>query len=182
MTNTKVFSFSLILLLASCTYNNSNERKENSSHRLLEDPEHHIKDSPDILTHDSSILYTGWYYVSESSNGYKRQLNKQNEIYYINPKPILTAKDLTTFEIYESFFNNKKKLVLSMRLNKDGTEIWSNATLAAQGKKLAFVVDNLLIDVETINSPITHDVTALTGGNYTRAELENFKRIIESEK
>jgi preprotein translocase subunit SecD len=182
MNNMMTLLFSLVFVLTSCADNSLTERKQNSGDRLLEDPEHHIKDSPDILKHDSTILYTGWYYVVDSSNSYKRQLDKSEEAYYLDPKPIVTAKNFTKFEIYESNFKDKKYLGLTMRLDKEGTESWSNATLRAQGSRLAFILDNRLLQVAMVNSQITGGVTALNRGDYSRQELENFKTIIESEK
>jgi hypothetical protein len=174
--------FYFMLFFTSCADNSSTERNRKIGNRLLEDPEHYIKDSPDILKHDSTVLYTGWYYVVDSSNGYKRQLDRSEETYYLDPKPIVTAKNFTTFEIYESNFKGKRYLGLTMRLDKEGTRNWSNATLRAQGNKLAFILDNRLLQVAMINSHITGGVTALNRGDYSRQELENFKAIIKSEK
>ena len=174
------FLFSIALLLTGCSDNNSAKLKVGD--RLLEDPEHHIKDSPDILKHDSTILYTGWYYVVDTPNNYKRQLDKTDETYYLDPKPIITAKNVTTFEIYEGNYNNKKYFGLVMRLDKEGTENWSYATQKAVTKKLAFVVDNRLLQAPTVNSQITGGVTELSRTEYSKQDLENFKTIIESEK
>jgi len=171
---------SLMLLLTGCSDNSS--AKQKIGDRLLEDPENHIKDSPDILKHDSTILYTGWYYVVDTPNSYKRQLDKSDETYYLDPEPIVTAKNVTTFEIYERSYNNKKYFGLTMRLDKEGTMNWSYATQKAIMNKLAFILDNRLLQVATVNSQITGGVTALNRGDYTRQELENFKTIIESER
>lgn len=172
------FLFSIALLLTSCAYN----AKQKAGARLLEGPELHIKDSSDIFKHDSTVLYTGWYYVVDTPNNFKRQLDKSDEIYYLDPKPIVTAKNVTTFKIYESSYQNKKEFSLVMRLDKEGTENWSYATQKAIMNKLAFILDNRLLQVVTVNSQITGGVTALNRGNYSRQELENFKTIIESEK
>ena len=180
MKNMTTLLLSLMLLLTGCADNSSANQKIGD--RLLEDPEHHIKDSPDILKHDSTILYTGWYYVVDTPNGYKRQLDKSDETFYLDPKPIVTAKNVTTFEIYEGNYKNKKYFGLTMRLDKEGTENWSNATYRAVGNKLAFVLDNRLLQVAMVNSQITGGVTALNRGDYSRQELESFKTIIESEK
>jgi preprotein translocase subunit SecD len=150
--------------------------------RLLEDPEHHIKDSPNITKHDSTILYTGWYYIVDTDNGFKRQLDKSTDTFFIDPKPIVVAKNFTTFEIYESDAGGQKYIGLSMRLDEDGTEKWSDATEKAIGKQLAFILDNRLLQVAKVNAQITAGVTALNRGDYSRAELENIKTIIESEK
>ena len=170
---------SFILILTSCSESGSQIK---SGDRLLEEPEHHIKDSPDITKHDSTILYTGWYYIVDTDNGFKRQLDKSTDTFFIDPKPIVTAKNFTTFEIYESNAGGENYIGMTMRLDGKGTENWSVATEKAIGKQLAFILDNRLLQVAKVNSQITAGVTALNRGDYSRAELENFKTIIESEK
>jgi hypothetical protein len=174
--------FSFLFLLTSCAGNGSNELKQKIGDSLLKDPGHYIRDSQDILKYDSAVLNTGWYYVADSPTGFKRQLDKSNETYYLDPTPIVTAKNFTTFELYESNFNGKKYAGLTMRLDKVGTESWSNATLIAIGSRLAFILENRLLQVARVNSQITGGITALNRGDYSRQELENFKKIIETEK
>lgn len=169
----------LIFLLISCSDNSSQTKIGN---RLLEDPEHHIKDSPGITKHDSTILYTGWYYVIDNDNDFKRQLDKSTDTFFLDPKPIVTAKNFTTFEIYESNAGGQKHVGLIMHLDQTGAESWSIATEKSIGKQLAFILDNRLLQVAIVNAQITAGVTALNRGDYSRAELENFKTIIESEK
>ena len=166
-------------MLASCSESGSQTKIGDS---LIEDPEHHIKDSPDITKHDSKILYTGWYYIIDTDNGFKRQLNRSTETFFIDPKPIVTAKNFTTFEIFESNAGVEKYIGMTMRLDEAGTENWSVATEKAIGKQLAFILDDQLLQVSKVNSQITAGVTALSRKEYSRAELENFKTIIESEK
>jgi preprotein translocase subunit SecD len=177
------FLLTIIFFLASCNDNTLGDRQKTRD-RHLENPEHHINDSLDILKHDSSVLSTGWYYVVDTANGYKRKLDKSEETYYLDPTPIITAKNVTIFEIYESSYNGKKYYGLSMHLDKDGTERWSYATGKAQVMylRLAFILDNRLLQVAKVNAQITGGVTALNRGNYSRQELENFKTIIESER
>jgi preprotein translocase subunit SecD len=149
---------------------------------LLEDPEHHIKDNPTITKHDSSILYTGWYFIMDSENGFKRPLDKSSDTFFIAPNPIVTAKNFTSLEIYESNSDGQKYIGLSIKLDETGTENWSAATEKAIGKNLAFILDNRLVHVAKINSQVSAGVTALNRSDYSKAELENFKRIIESER
>ena len=93
-TNMTAFLFSILFLL-SCR---NSDTSANDSRITIPDPEHHIKDSPDILTFDS-VLYTGWYYIVDTS-GYKRRLDKTDEFYFIDPTPITTAKNITELKIY----------------------------------------------------------------------------------
>lgn len=173
---------SFLFLLAASSCNSSANEHSIAGDRLLADPEHHIKDSPEITRHDSTILYTGWYYIVDIDNGFKRQLDKSTDTFFIDPKPIVTAKNFTKFEIYESNAGGQKYIGLTIRLDEKGTENWSIATEKAIGKQLAFILDNRLLHVPKVNSQITAGVTALNRADYSRAELENFKTIIESEK
>jgi hypothetical protein len=184
MNNSITILFSLIVVMTRCSDGNSNKRQTNTDNRLLEDTEHYIKDSPPILKHDSTILYTGWYYVIDTTNGFKRQLDKSAETYLLDPKPIVTAKNVISFDIYESNYNGKKYFGLTMRLDKEGTENWSFATGKAEitGMRLAFILDNRLLQVAKVNSQITGGVTALNRGDYSKEELENFRAIIQSER
>ncbi len=94
----------------------------------------------------------------------------------------MTAKNFTTFEIYENNIGGKKQIGMTMRLDEVGTEKWSIATEKAIGKQLAFILDNRLLQVAKVNAQITAGVTALNRGDYSRAELEDFKTLIEHEK
>jgi len=170
---------SFMFLLTACLDNNSQAQL---GARLHEDHEHHIKDSPNINKHDTTILYTGWYYIVDTDNGFKRQLDKSTDTFFIDPKPIVVAKNFTTFEIYVSNTDGQKYFGLTMRLDGQGTENWSVATEKAIGKQLAFILDNKLLYVAKVNSQITTGVSALNRGDYSKAELENFKTIIEGEK
>ena len=69
-----------------------------------------------------------------------------------------------------------------MRLNETGTKAWSVATEKSVGRKLAFILDNRLLHAPSVNSQITGGVTALNRNEYSKAELENFKTIIDSER
>jgi hypothetical protein len=162
------------LFLFSCGHSDTSA---NDSRTTIPDPEHHIKDSPDILTFDS-VLYTGWYYIVDTSS-YKRQLDKTNEIYFVDPTPITTAKNITTLEIYTA---NNGGFGLMMQLNEVGTKAWRIATEKSVGRKLAFILDNRLLHAPFVNSQITGGVTALNRSDYSKAELVNLKTIIASER
>jgi len=178
MKNSSVLFLSFILFLTACFNNN-----KNIGGRLLADPEQHIKDSPDILLHDSTILYTGWYYVVDTVNCFMRHLYKSPaDTFFINPKPIVLAENFTTLQIYESNAGGQKYIGLTMQLDKAGAKNWSIATQKSIGKQLAFILDNQLLQVVKVNSQITSGITALNSGVYSRTELENFKKWIESER
>lgn len=120
-----------------------------------------------------------WYYIIDTNTGYNRQLTKSEEVYFIKPKPIVTAANFSKLQIY----NNKEGgLEMLIKPDEKGTEAWSIATEKYVGKKLAFILDNKLLEADYVNSQITAGVTALISGGHTKGELENFKTMIESEK
>jgi preprotein translocase subunit SecD len=69
-----------------------------------------------------------------------------------------------------------------MTLDEIGTEAWSVATEKYIGKKLAFILDDNLLEADYVNSQITGGITALISGDYRKDELENIKAVIEKEK
>lgn len=69
-----------------------------------------------------------------------------------------------------------------MWLDKKGKKNWSYATRASIMKKLAFVLDNTLLQVVTVQSQITEGVAVLSLSDISRQEMEEFKAIIERDK
>lgn len=160
-----------IVLLTACSHN---KVKTSTGDKLPKNHENPLK--------DNTGLNTGWYYIVNNDEGVKMQLDKSTDTFFIDPKPIVVAKNFTSFDIYENNADGQKYTVLTMRLDEAGTESWSVATGNAVGKQLAFILDNKLLYVALVNAQITSGITALNRGDYSRAELENIKTIMESER
>jgi len=132
---------------------------------------------------NDSILVTGWYFLSDIDNGFKRQLDKLDENYYIIPKPIVVKGNFEKLEIYETNFKGAYPdyIGLSIKLDVSGTEAWAEATKKAMYSELALIINNKLIYVPQVNAQITNERTDLNRGDYTRNEIEKFKMQIENE-
>ena len=152
----------ITLILFNCGTQNQKEEKEN------------VTDKSELVKSDST-LRTGWYYIDDKA-GLKRQLDKDTTWYSINPTPIVTAKNIIKMEIYESNFGD---IGLSMQLDSEGTDSWSEATDKATTKRLAFILNDKLLHAPLVNSQITNGMTALNTGNYSRQELKKIKKEIE---
>lgn len=155
--------FISMLFLFSCgqvtsTENNTNQE---STHFGTQTPEN---------------LKTGWYYLTESGNGIEKTLDRTDEIYFIDPNPIVTVDNFTDLEIYQSIENN---FGLTIRLDKKGAKRWSVATGKSIGKKLALIIDNKLYFTPTVNAQIDVGITALNRGDLTEEELKVIKKKIE---
>jgi hypothetical protein len=175
-------TFWTLLLVLFTSLADTNSAKKKNCDRLLQNPGNYIKARPDIPKHDSTILYTGWYFVIDTPTGYKRQLLQSDEVYFLNSKPIMTAKNIKASEIHENWLNNEQYFWLTMRLDKEGTEKWSYATRVAITKRIAFVIDNQLLQVVTVNSQMTDGIAVLARADFSRQEVEDFKAILENEK
>ena len=127
-----------------------------------------------------SVLSTGWYYIINKDNGYKRLLDKASEYYFIDPTPITTAKNFTQLRVYAAKDRGFGLLIL---LDETGTKAWSSATKKASRnyQKLGFILDNKLLYLAPVFSQITNGTTAVTRNDYTKDELESFKTRIEKE-
>jgi hypothetical protein len=126
-----------------------------------------------------STLLTGWYAVVDTDGGFVRPLEKSQETYILNPRPVLTAEDIVKLEVRK---NNYGSNMLTMCFGERGTELWREATQAATGKQLAFVLNDKLLCVSLVNSQITAGVSALIRDDYSSGELNEIKNAIELNK
>jgi preprotein translocase subunit SecD len=166
----------IILLLISIPFltNCSNKNSQNNF-KIIDDSISNRLTKP--IT--DSTLQTGWYYIIETNNGYRRQVGESQVYYFIDPTPIVISKNFKTLTIYN---NNEGTPEMMMTLDEKGTEAWSLATEKYIGKRLAFILDNKILEADYVNSQITGGITALIGGNYRKDELEKIKTVIEAEK
>jgi hypothetical protein len=174
----------LILLFLAFSYHFQDGIKEQIGIHSKE----YIKVSPDILKSDDT-LYTGWYFINDNS-GYRRKLDKTQDSYYINPTPIVIAKNFKKVNI----FHEKDCYALLIWLDDEGAEALHSAKQKPDTKKLAFLIDNRLVSVQLANDPqfaqvekeadprIYGQVLAFPCKSVPLEELKNYKIIIESEK
>ena len=133
-----------------------------------------------VFSQESSAnLKTGWSYVNDNNTGYKMKLDKDSALYFINPSPIVTSKNIKSLSIYQAA-NGKKGLL--MEFDSEGTEAWRLATRRSIGSYLAFIFINLVLYVPKVNSEITGGVAVLERGNYLQQDLEKIRRQIEKER
>lgn len=154
---------------------------------LSANAQHDLSDSDEVYfnwnilpAEDTSRLATGWYYVVESDQGVRRVLDGDTAVYWLNPKPIVTAKDIASFDLYQSNFD--KSWGLSMKLEDAVVEQWRLATGQSIGGHLALVVNNKLLSAPKVNAEITGGMTALNRGTYSKGELKAIMKAIQAEQ
>lgn len=124
-----------------------------------------------------SLLVSGWYYIIETNNGFKRQLDKSEEFYFVDPRPILVKEHFDKIELFETDFKGQYPdyIGLEIRINKEYVNLWAIATEKSIGKRLGLIIDNKLVNAPQVNAKIEGGMTALNRDVYSREELEKFK-------
>ncbi len=129
---------------------------------------------------DSLRLVTGWYDVVGPDQGVKRILDRDSAVYWLNPEPIVTARDIASFEMYQSSYD--KSWGLAMKLNDEGAAVWRLATGQSIGGHLALVVNNKLLCAPEVMAEIPSGMTALNRGTYSKDELKAIMKVIQAEQ
>jgi preprotein translocase subunit SecD len=126
-----------------------------------------------------SVLHTGWYFLVDTNTGFERRISTTQKDHFINPIPIVTANEFTTLKIYRT---HQGTYGLMMKLTDSAAIAWKWATQISVGKRLGFILDNKLLSDPFVNESISGGITALNTDDYSEAELEKFKRMIENEE
>jgi preprotein translocase subunit SecD len=167
-----IISFTTIcLLILTTNCNNKNSYKQLLAKNIAIEKQNKA---------DSS-LQTGWYYIVEKNTGFKRQLDKSPESYFIDPKPIVAKAHFDKVELYQTNdFTDQggSGYALKIIIHWKYQQAWSDATANPKGKLLGFVVDNKLVFAPRVNARINGGISSVNRGDYTKEELETLKKKI----
>jgi preprotein translocase subunit SecD len=126
-----------------------------------------------------STLTDGWYYIVESETPFRRRPEKSDESYYLLPTPIVTAARFASVELVDG---KEWERYLSIKLDAEGTIALSRATGSWLDRKVGLVIDNRLVMAPVVRARIDGGAIAVTGAEYTREDLLELKRKIESRR
>ncbi|WP_276132063.1 SecDF P1 head subdomain-containing protein [Polluticoccus soli] len=129
------------------------------------------------LRQADSFFSTGWYRLAD--NGRKMTLDRDTAVYFIDPQPIVIARDIAETEIYVS---DEGDTCLALMLDDDGAERWAEATEKLVGQKVALIINNRLVFTPEVVSRIDGGASALNNGVYSEKELKEFKAQIDRER
>lgn len=138
-------------------------------------------DNAAINNVNTKTLCTGFYYVVDSVNDFKYQLDKSAETYYLDPAPILIKSNILSTEIYSTEFEEATENYTGLGIKFDdyGTKKWADATQKATLKRIALIIDNKLVIASIVNGQITGGVAAINRTEYTLADIEGFKKQLD---
>ncbi len=124
----------------------------------------------------STTLNTGWYYVVKDSIGIARVDSISQVKYFINPKPIILP---TNFKRSKEFKNYQGFKGLSIYFDKNGIELWTEATGNSIDEQLIFILNDKILTINLVNSQITNGVSAFWYDDLTDIEMTELKKLIK---
>lgn len=185
-----LFFYILIISIAcSCSTNLTSEKlkeRDQKEDKELTEKLPVVSIPEKFLTNESSNNYlkTGWYSIFEDkTKGIPKEININGniEIIYIDTIPQLSVQDIEFFYLTkEARLENVLNLI--MYFDTKGTEKWAILTEQSIHKRLAFVINNVVVTTPTVHSQIPNGVSLMSGNEFTPAEMLAIKRLLESQK
>jgi hypothetical protein len=128
-------------------------------------------------------LHTGWYRVTEQSNGVARTLNKVGRLYRLEAEPIIGVGNMASVKLlHEDSVTKVYAPTMIISHDPKGTEVLKAATAPPFGQSIALVINNQLIKVATIQGQILTGVVFISFNDYTMSELEGLKAAIDTKQ
>ena len=126
----------------------------------------------------SENYFSAGFYLTipdvSKAQGFK--LINSDDFYYIGTEYGVTLKNLDT--VYKEFDSNFKFYVLTFKFDTTGTKELLDFSMKYPGQKIGLLLDNKLISVATIPSPIAYGVMTLAG-KFTEEEIDALKIDID---
>lgn len=126
-----------------------------------------------------SVFVSGCYFVVDSGCGMARCLLNTDEIYFLDPKPIVGVCNFKDIEVVEDAFG---KSAIVIGLDEKGTELFADATEKWIGKQIAMLISDTLYSAPVVNMRIEGGSMMVTNAGFDRKVCERLKRSMEWEK
>lgn len=127
-----------------------------------------------------SILLTGWYYINDHGQGFKRKLDRSEETYYIDPMPIITRDNFSSIVTYETNFRGARSDYGGLEISLDdyGKKAFALATYNSLDRQIAFVINNKLVNAPLVKTIVIDAATHLRRGEYSLTDVQGFVKEI----
>lgn len=127
-----------------------------------------------------SVLVTGWYAVSDTPNGFRRQLDTTGQNYFIDPKPILVKAHFEKLTLKDNDFAQPDNFyIIMIEVYEQHNERWADATENAIGKRLGLVINDQLVSAPMVNARIESGMSSMHGRDKTK--MEHYVKQLEAD-
>lgn len=100
--------------------------------------------------------------------------NKARQFYFIKTEPLLSGDNVEN----ASAESDLGQRYVSMRMNAEGTQIWSRVTEEYTGKSIAVVLDELVISAPRVNGKIPNGSSQISG-SFSATEAKTLADFLE---
>lgn len=124
---------------------------------------------------EDTVLTTGWYHTSDTTEGFKRYFEYLRQHFYVDPKPILTKKYIDKYEIRPVNWSDKNEYQILLWLDEEGTGFWADATEKARKKQahLLFILQDTIVNAPIVMAQMTNGVAPISISDMDKTELEH---------
>lgn len=127
-----------------------------------------------------SMLVTGWYYTTDQGKGFKRKLDKSEETFFIDPKPIATKDNFRSVDIYQTDFKGTRPDIAGLNtiLDDFGRTAFAYATYKSYDRHVVLVINNKLVSALLVKSVLNDGNPFLQRKEYNLSDIQAFAKEI----
>jgi len=127
----------------------------------------------------SKYQFSAGFYLAipDVSKAQGFRLVNSDDFYFVGTEYGITLRNIDT--VYKEFDSNFKHYTLTFKFDSIGTKKLLDFTIKYQGQQVGLLVDNKLISIATIPSPIGYGVMTLYG-NFTESDIDKLYIEIEN--
>lgn len=158
-------------LLFSCTNNDSNNNG-------IENEEQYVSSRFD----ESSGLKTGIYKLTDSISGNKLTLDKDPaKIYWVSDTPLIEFNEFNGAKEFTYRYLGKEIPAIKISLDESARERWKNYTNTNIGRRVAIVINGILVQVPKIRSRIEGGIVAINRDDYNKNDIKSINNYLIKE-
>jgi hypothetical protein len=170
--------------LLACSGSTAKESKEKSDLGIENSA---FDDSANIsLSHvqaDTSYLSTGFYFIAEEGKPKIKMIkDHSDEIYFINPTPFVSVKNVIQAKLESVKLENGESNNLCLKFNEDGQKDLKEGSSKALKEQIAVVVAGHLLYLIEVNQPITDSTMCIILIGYSKNEMQLMLRKVNEKK
>jgi hypothetical protein len=120
-------------------------------------------------------LKTGWYVEANQRTLFARVARGKLDTILLDPTPIITTEDFETLTVREK--TESQPALLVFKFKEGAVQRWYDTTSRYVGERIAFVLNNELIQALVVAEPLYGGFASISGSSVQ--ELETIKKQIE---
>jgi len=136
----------------------------------------------DTVKNDSSYVFTGFYFLSDSGDRIKMRKDHSDEDYEISQKPFVSIKNILRATAQKNVFEGRDTYGMTIVLDNSGTKDLQQVTGNSEHPYIAVVIANRLLYVVENTSKIKTGIMQIILVDYTEKEVNDMMDAIHRKR